>query len=363
MPELWIPYGNVETLVTLQAENLGTVVQAEAQPRNDSVDLPELARRASAVFVCDTRPATVEVLMELSRSISAAETLKVFASVPRKVEAASPDLRGRVRTLGPPIPIDGGVAFADELNEPGEKLFIGTAAPDPLYGISDTRVEACHNWVAGSKAEAARARKETEPTPFEKTESYKVMQDLAAKVRDARYFSVVPRGGKAAAVLDGPPFDVMRRGFQRTKVSPGRAIIVGAGGKGYDDTLSGALRSVWGTLQGVRKSGQVLLAAECSEGLGSTALEMLATGRLVSEGKQKRAYVDGLEEVFYLGKLKEDYEVLLLSGLPETYAKGSLALTTARGSGEAVGRLLNKIGRTSKVNVVPRAPEARVESG
>ena len=67
--------------------------------------------------------------------------------------------------------------------------------------------------------------------------------------------------------------------------------------------------------------------------------------------------------MFYLNKLKGEYDVLLLSGLPETYARPTLGPTTAKGAGEAVGRMLNKLGRSGKVNVVPRAPECLVESG
>ena len=91
---------------------------------------------------------------------------------------------------------------------------------------------------------------------------------------------------------------------------------------------------------------------------------MLVTGRILGEGERRRGrYVDGLEEVFYLNKLKDEYDVLLLSGLPETYARSKLGLTTARGSGEAVGRVLNKVGRTGKLNVVPRAPECLLQLG
>jgi nickel-dependent lactate racemase len=141
-------------------------------------------------------------------------------------------------------------------------------------------------------------------------------------------------------------------------------MVIGIGGRGYDDTLSSALRLVWNVIEGVRKAGSVLLVAECSEGMGSTALEMLVTERMGGVGERRREkYVDGIEEVFYLNKLKDEYDLLLLSGLPETYARSKLGLTTAKGSGEAVGRILNKVGRSGKLNVVSRAPECLVDSG
>ena len=366
MPELWIAFGAVETLVTIQAENLGSVVQPEAEKSTGETERSAQAvGQAAALFICDSTPTTIELLHDLTPGISSAPGLKVVSAAPKRVESAVPELKGRVVTLPPPIPsAEGGQAtFAQELTEGGKKIFLGTARPDPLFGIADPKVQACLNWVAGSRAEAARARAELEPLPFHKTESYEKMEDLAARIPGASFLTAVPRGGKVRAVLEDAPFDAIKNGFLESSVPQAKALIVGLGGRGYDDTLSSALRGVWNALPAVKRSGSVLVVAEFSEGLGSTALEMLATGRVSGEAtKKKEKYVEGHEEIFYLNKLKDEYDVLLLSGLPEVYSGSKLGLTTARGSGEAVGRVLNKVGRSGKINVVTRASECRVVS-
>ena len=203
-----------------------------------------------------------------------------------------------------------------------------------------------------------------EPAPFQKTGAYDAIQRLADGIPESKYLTIVPSGGRPKILLEDAPFDAVKNSFVKTPMPPTRGIIVGSGGRGYDDTFSSALRGVWNVLDGVRRTGSVLLVAECSEGAGSIALEMLVTGRMAGEGERRREkYVDGMEEVFYLNKLKEEYDILLLSGLPETYARSKLGLTTAKGSGEAVGRMLNKVGRSGKLNVVPRASECFVVSG
>ncbi|MGP8125727.1 MAG: hypothetical protein ACLQEQ_07710 [Nitrososphaerales archaeon] len=365
MPELWIPYGSVETLVTIQAENLGVVVDPQPEMGvTEKERLLEALKRTSALFICDASPPTAELLRELAEGIVHAAALKIFSAAPRRVESAVPELKGRVTTLPPPISTDdGGTVLAQELIERGAKLFVGTPRPDPLFGIADAKVEACLNWVAHSHREAAKARKEMEPSPFERTKSKDAMDAIAEGIAEASFIDVLPRGGKVRTVMEDAPFDAIKNGFFSAGVPPARAIVVGTGGRGYDDTLSSAVRTAWNALSGVRRSGSVVLMAECSEGLGSTALDMAATGRVSGEGGRKNeVYVDGLEDVFYLSKLKDEYDVLLLSGLPEVYAKSKLGLATARGSGEAVGRVLNKLGRSGKMNVVTRAAECRIES-
>ncbi len=365
MPELWIPYGSVETLVTVQAENLSTVVDPQAEKGAIETErILDALNRTSALFICDASPTTAELLRGLAPGLASAAQLKVFSAAPRRVEYAVPELKGRVATLPPPVsPSDGGMVLSPELTEKGTKLFVGTPRPDPMFGIADTKVEACLNWIAHSHRKAAEARKEMEPSPFERTKSREAIDDIAGGIAEASFIDVIARGGKARTVLEDAPFDAIKNGFLNVGLQPARAIVIGTGGRGYDDTLSAAIRTTWNALSGVRKSGSVVLLAECSEGLGSTALEMAATDRLSGEGGRRReAYVDGLEDVFYLNKLRDEYDVLLLSGLPEVYAKSKLGLATARGSGEAVGRLLNKLGRSGKMNVVTRAAECRFES-
>jgi hypothetical protein len=366
LPEIWIPFGGVETLVTIQAENLGTIVEQGAEPAPPDIErLAELTRSASAIFVSDFAPTTMQLLKAMAPAIGDAQALEFFSAAPKRIESSVPELKGKVATLPPPLPSgeEQGAVYAQELTQPGVKLILGTAKPDPLFGIVDARVQSCLNWVARSHSIAAQARKGMEPQPFQKTEAFSEIERIAKGISDAQFLTVVPRGGKLRTVMEDAPFDAIKNSFVKTSVQQTRGMIVGAGGKGFDDTLSAAIRGIWNVLPGLRRTGSVLLIAECSDGIGSTALEMLVTGRLSGEGERKREkYVEGLEEVFYLSKLKEEYDVMLLSGMPETYAGSKLGLTTARGSGEAVGRMLNKVGRSGKLNVVPRAPECLVES-
>lgn len=367
MPELWIPYGAVETLVTLQAENLGAVAEGSAAGGSTETErMAELVKGAAGLFVCDSTPTTIELLKAISGAIGENQNLRLYSPAPKRIETAVTEVKGRVTTLPPPVQTGEGdePAYATQLLEGGVKLFLGSARPDPFFGIVDAKVEACLDWVSRSQTTAAKAMKGMEPQPFQKTEAFDAVESITEKIREPKFLTAVPRGGKLWTVMEDAPFDAIKNGFAKTQMTQARGLVVGAGGRGYDETFSAAVRGVWSAVDGVRKSGSILLIAECSEGVGSPAMEMLVTGRLAGDGDRRREkYVDGLEEVFYLSKLKDEYDVLLLSGLPETYARTKLGLTTSKGSGEAVGRMLNKVGRSGKLNVVPRASESLVESG
>jgi hypothetical protein len=358
VPEIWVPYGDVEAMVTLQAENLGGITDPEAEKGTEEAErLAEKLKKTSHLFVCDSNPTTIELLKSLTSTLAATPELKIHSANPKRLEAAISDLKGRVT---PPPDSKETKQVGQELSEAGEKLFVATARPDPLYGLIDARVATCLGWIGGAREAAVEARKDFEPTPFERTEGYEALNEMASKIGEASFLTVVPRAGRVRSALEDAPFETIRNGFYSASVAQSRAMIVGAGGRGYDDTLSSALRSIWACLSAVRKPGEVLLLAECSGGLGSKALEMLVSGRIGGEVRKREKYVPGLEEVYYLNKLKEEYGVIVMSGLPELYARSKLGFTTAKGSSEALGKLLHRLGKTTKVNVVTRAAECRL---
>ena len=362
MPEIWVPYGSVETLLTIQAENLGTVVEPTEDAKSyEAEKLADRVRRTSRLFVCDNKPPTVQLLKELVSLLGSGETPGILAADARKLESMAPELKGKVVAGGMPgAAADGTASYAPELLAAGPKVFVATGQPDPFFGIVDAKVAASLSWIGNSARLCAEKGGEFAPAPFAKTGAYESAEELASRIPESSFVTVVPRLGRAWSVCEDAPFDIISNGFFSVGVAPARALVVGSGGAGYDDTLSGALRLVWGAIGSVRRSGEILILAECAGGLGSKALEMLVSGRLGESQRRRQGYVDGLEEVEYLERLKREYDVMLLSGLPELYARSKLGLGAAKGSGEALGKLLNKLGRTAKVNVVTRAPECRV---
>ena len=345
-------------MITLQAENLGGVTDPEAEKSIEERErIAEKVKAASRLFVCDSNPTTFELMKSISSTAAATPELKIHSVNPKRLEAAVPDLKGRVTQPEVAKDVE---HLTEELVGNGQKLFLATARPDPLVGMIDARVAASLGWVGMSWESAVEARKDFEPKTFEKTEAYDALSEVAAKFAGGSFLTVVPRAGKVRSVMEDAPFETVKNGFYSASIAQTRAMIIGAGGRGYDDTLSGALRSIWTCLGAVRKPGEVLLLAECAGGLGSKALEMLVAGRIGTEVRKREKYVPGLEEIFYVNKLKEEYGLILMSGLPELYAKAKLGFATAKGSGDALGKLLHRLGKTTKINVVTRAAECRL---
>ena len=101
--EIWVPYGDVESLVTLMQENLGEAIDPKPESHVEEMVIPlaERMKGAGQVFICDYKPATLKVVKALLSKVPR-EGLKFISSNPRKVEAAIPELKEAVGKLRAP---------------------------------------------------------------------------------------------------------------------------------------------------------------------------------------------------------------------------------------------------------------------
>jgi len=362
--EIWVPYGDVESLVTLMQENLGETFDPKPESHIEEIVIPlaERMKGAGQVFICDHKPATLKVLKALLVKVPR-EGLKFISSNPRKVEASVPDLKESVERLRPPGEAEPGLGaqggkLSQDVAGPGRKFVISTGEPDPLFGFVDAPIALALGCVAGARRLAYKKRDGDNPQPLrEESPSYAAVRQECGAIQGVEYATIITRGGEPYSIVEGDSVKQARAHYLTSEVPQAKGIVVGAGGRGYDDTLSHAIRLALGSIKGVRRGGEIVLVAECRDGLGAEALQMYLTGRMTESFLRKGTYADGLEEISYVTELKDRYSVTLLSSLPDLYAGGKLRFRTARGSGEALSKVFSSVGRGAKLNVVTRACE------
>src|SRR5438128_6137603 len=172
LPEIWIPSGDSETLITLGAENLGELIE----PAQDSLAEEEIERlkgslaEFSDLVICDCKPPTLEVVKRLLGEGPVEGSKRIFAADPRRVEARLPELRGQVRGGGEKVslPYDRGIDLKvpAQLDEDNSRLVLSTGGPDPLLGLLDSKVALPLAFVTNTSRLAYEARTFHAPTRF-----------------------------------------------------------------------------------------------------------------------------------------------------------------------------------------------------
>jgi len=125
--------------------------------------------------------------------------------------------------------------------------------------------------------------------------------------------------------------------------------IISAGGIYHDFNLYKALWSLENAAKVTKKNGTIILAAECSEGLGAEAFTTLSRVREISEFERRYAY--GAEVLRNLKRITRVNKVVLESTLPN-YLTEPLELSSIRTLNEGYQKVINE-RRGVKTLIIP----------
>ncbi len=133
-------------------------------------------------------------------------------------------------------------------------------------------------------------------------------------------------------------------------------VVVSPGGHPADVNLFQAYKGLDNALEATKRSGVIVLAAECPEGHGNQAFNdwMVKFGDLKAVEKEiKRNFALGGHKAYYLLKALQNHQIIMVSSMPDYYASNIFKVKTARAINDALNQALNVAGKNAKVWVMP----------
>ena len=134
-------------------------------------------------------------------------------------------------------------------------------------------------------------------------------------------------------------------------------VVVSPGGYPADINLYQAYKAIDNALEAVKRSGIIILVAECAEGHGNQVFYDWMT-RLDDlkkvEREVKRHFELGGHKAYYLLKALKSHQIILVSSLPDYYANDVFKLKTARAVNDALREALKTHGSQARVWVIPQ---------
>jgi nickel-dependent lactate racemase len=129
-------------------------------------------------------------------------------------------------------------------------------------------------------------------------------------------------------------------------------MVISTGKDASNDNLGNSFSSLWNCSNAIKKDGLVILIAECKGGLGSNALQQYIEDRLTIEQlRNPTKYIDGMENLLFLSEIQKNFQIGLVSILPEFYAK-KLNMISMQGIKYSMDYILKTQGPLQKVAVV-----------
>jgi len=351
MPEIWLNYGVTDVVLDIKAENLEQKIDSDGKIMDD--------------FAINDKLNTIDLSkpMELVVLHHSKSILKIISSLFTLCEQKSkpfPKIFTEKKILNL---VKSGLPEGSSINEFDDTdisnsnlVFMGEMGFDGLFGYETVATRLIKKFGTESMLSAYAKRQGNLPTPGQYPESL----TEAKKFADNFEIQAIEIIANSEGILDftiGHPSKTL----STTKILESNSIkdigqhktmIMSTGKDASNDTLGNSLSSLWNCSNAIKKDGLAILVAECKSGLGSDAIQQYIEDRLTLEQlRNPTKYVDGMEDLLFLSEIQKNFQIGLVSILPEFYAK-KLDMISLPGIKYSMDYILKTQGARQKVAVV-----------
>ena len=350
MPEIWLNYGATNVVLDIRAENLDQQLDSKG---NFLTDL-EIGEKLDGLDI--SKPIELVVL---NNSDSVKRTIKAIFEKFEQKSIQKPRIltdKKMVNLIKEYLPEGSSVAeFSDEISN-SSLVFVGEMEFDGLFGFETIATRLIKKFGKESMLSAYEKRKENLPVPGQETENIKIAQNFA----DGFEITAIEIAANSKGIVDlsvGHPTSTMSiskslLASAENIVEKHRTLMISTGKDTSNDTLGRSLTTLWNCNKAIKDNGLGILLAECTNGIGSEAIQEYLEGRMSLDRLKKPAkYVNGMEDLLFLTEIQKRFQVGIVSILPEFYLK-KLNIISFAGIKRAMDHILKSQGINQKVAVV-----------
>lgn len=350
MPEIWLNYGATNVVLDIRAENLDQQIDSKGNFLNDL----EIGEKLDGLDI--SKPIELVVL---NNSDSVKRTIKAIFEKFEQKSVQKPRIltdKKMVNLIKEYLPEGSSVAeFSDEISN-SSLVFVGEMEFDGLFGFETIATRLIKKFGKESMLSAYEKRKENLPVPGQETENIKIAQNFA----DGFEITAIEIAANSKGIVDlsvGHPTSTMSiskslLASAENTVEKHRTLMISTGKDTSNDTLGRSLTTLWNCNKAIKDNGLGILLAECTNGIGSEAIQQYLEGRMSLDRLKKPAkYVNGMEDLLFLTEIQKRFQVGMVSILPEFYLK-KLNIISFAGIKRAMDHILKIQGIKQKVAVV-----------
>jgi hypothetical protein len=361
MTELWLKYGDTSVVVDIKYENL--LAHLYPTPSGDYMAEQQIEDELSHLDLSDN---TIIVVLSVSQAVlGLVDQISQRAAQKSYACIAFATQKNLLRTLKNvlrkhlyPTYEATCVTLFPLLGKYKNVLYISQARYDPLFGYCGTPTLLLRQFFPTEMNEAFYSRSNDLPHPRQKLPPLEIalrtIDNLNArsvevvgspKITSIHHGTISQSFNSATRSLDLGP----KTNQEKSQI----AIISPSDDLEAHLTLCSSLNSLWNVIHLVKNGGQAALLSENSMGLGCEALEMYVQERLDIQTHldKKLQYLEGLEHVLFLHRLAKNYDLGIVSTLPEYYLL-KLELIPFKSAKDCYARGLSKFGRSQKILVL-----------
>ena len=351
MPEIWLNYGITDVVLDIRAENLEQKIDSEGKILEDSVineklNTLDLSKPMELVVLHNSK--------SIQKIISSLFTLCEQKSKPFPKILADKKILNLVKAG---LPEGSSINEFDDIEISNSNLvFIAEMEFDGLFGYETISTRLIKKFGLESMLSAYAKRQGNLPTPGQYPESLEESKKFTNNF-EIQGIEIVANSEGIIDFSIGHPSETL----SETKIMESHSIkdidhhktmVISTGKDSSNDNLGKSLSSLWNCANAIKKDGLAILVAECKGGLGSDAIQQYIEDRLTLEQLQNPIkYISGMEDLLFLSEVQKNFQIGLVSILPEFYAK-KLNMISLQGIKYSLDYILKTQGAKQKIVVV-----------
>ncbi len=351
MPEIWLNYGITDVVLDIRAENLEQKIDSEGKILEDSainekLNTLDLSKPMELVVLHNSK--------SIQKIISSLFTLCEQKSKPFPKILADKKILNLVKAG---LPEGSSINEFNDIEISNSNLvFIAEMEFDGLFGYETISTRLIKKFGLESMLSAYAKRQGNLPTPGQYPESLEETKKFTNNF-EIQGIEIVANSEGIIDFSIGHPSETL----SATKIMESHSIkdidhhktmVISTGKDSSNDNLGKSLSSLWNCANAIKKDGLAILVAECKSGLGSDAIQQYIEGRLTLEQLENPIkYISGMEDLLFLSQVQKNFQICLVSILPEFYAK-KLNMISLPGIKYSLDYILKTQGMKQKVVVV-----------
>ena len=351
MPEIWLNYGITDVVLDIKAENLEQNINSDGKVLDDS----EINEKLNTLDL--SKPMELVVLHNskaIQKIISSIFTLCEQKSKPFPKILTDKKILNLVK-LG--LPEGSSINEFNDVNlENSNLIFMGEMEFDGLFGYETISTRLIKKFGTDYMLSAYAKRDGNLPVPGQYPESLQEAKKFSDNFEIQGIEIIANSQGIVDFTIDHPSKTLSTTKFLENNsikdLGQHKTMIISTGKDASNDTLGKSLSSLWNCSNAIKNNGLAILVAECKGGLGSDAIQQYIEGRLTLEQlRNPTKYISGMEDLLFLSEIQKNFQIGLVSILPEFYVK-KLDIISLPGIKYSMDYILKTQGVRQKVAVV-----------
>ena len=352
MPEIWLNYGITDVVLDIKAENLEQKIDSDGKVLDDS----QINEKLNTL--------DLSIPMELVVLHNSKSVQKLISQLFHLCEQKSkpfPKILTDKKILnlvkqGLPEGVSINEFNDDDLSD-SNLIFMGEMEFDGLFGYETISTRLIKKFGEESMLSAYAKRHGNLPASGQYPESLMEAKKFSDNFEIKGIEIVANSQGIIDFSIDHPSKTISSTKILETNsikdIEKQKTMIISTGKDASNDNLSKSFESLWNCSNAIKNDGLAILIAECSGGLGSTAIQQYIEERLtLDQLKNPTKYISGMENLLFLSEMQKKFQIGLVSILPEFYVK-KLNLISLPGTKYSMDYILKTQGLRQKVTVIP----------